>query len=104
MGDFALVPKSRTAACDSVARCRGTEFGKGILTTTSFPFSIVMINALLNPPSILSMLDTGDWMEGKEETSLQSSLTLKAAYRLEIWYSSSMRNRLIIGVGEKLFT
>lgn len=46
---------------------------------TSFPFSAVINNALLKPPSILSIFEMGDEIEGKEETKEQRASRLNLA-------------------------
>jgi hypothetical protein len=55
-------------------------FVQGIFTTTSDPFSIITSSALLKPPSILSILQTGDFWDPETDTtkshSLSSSLPL----------------------------
>lgn len=77
--NWQTLPYSKTAASDAVLYSAGTTLGRGIFAITSFPFSVVIYIALLKPPSILSILDMSEEIDGKDETSVHRASTLNLA-------------------------
>ena len=87
------LPYSKVAASDAVLYSAGTMLGHGIFVVTSFPFSAVINNALLKPPSNLSIWDMGEDTEGKDETTVQRASRSNLAYRFDSSCFSLTRNR-----------
>lgn len=87
---------SKTAASDAVLYLGGITLGHGNFAITSFPFSAVISKALLNPPSILSILEMGEETCGKSETSAQRASRSNLAYRFDISCFSLTKNRPLV--------